>query len=208
MTGDKADLSALLPAPKPLKVLVLGSGGREHALALHLARSKRVAHVYCAPGNGGTAILDKARCSNLEVKVSASSHFQEITAWARENGIDLCVPGPEQPLVDGVEAAFKAVGIPVFGPSPLAAQMEGSKQFAKAFMDSHNIPTAAFQSFDASQVKECLAFVEQLGGASKIVLKASGLAAGKGVLLPESDEECKKGVQEILVDKCFGDAGG
>jgi phosphoribosylamine--glycine ligase/phosphoribosylformylglycinamidine cyclo-ligase len=117
------------------------------------------------------------------------------------------VPGPEQPLVDGVEGAFRAVGISVFGPSPAAAQMEGSKDFSKRFMDRHSIPTAQFQSFDASETKECLAYVKKLGGAKKIVLKASGLAAGKGVLLPESDTECERGVKEILVDKVFGEAG-
>jgi len=106
-----------------------------------------------------------------------------------------------------VEGAFRSSGIPVFGPSPIAAQMEGSKDFSKIFMDKHNIPTAAFQSFNASQVDQCMAFVKKLGGAQKIVLKASGLAAGKGVLLPENEAECEKGVKDILVEKVFGDAG-
>lgn len=121
--------------------------------------------------------------------------------------INLCVPGPEQPLVDGVEAAFRSVGIPVFGPSPIAAQMEGSKDFSKVFMARHKIPTAEFKSFNASQVSECLQYVKKLGGAKKIVLKASGLAAGKGVLLPENEAGCEKGVKDILVDKVFGEAG-
>lgn len=198
-------LESMLPSPAPLRVLILGSGGREHAIANHFLRSQRVEHVFCAPGNGGTATLGP-RCTNLD-SPKASGDFSEITAWAVQNGINLCFPGPEQPLVDGVELAFRKVGIPVFGPSPVAAQMEGSKTFAKAFMDKYNIPTAAFQSFDASQVDECLAYIQKLGGAQQVVLKASGLAAGKGVLLPESDAEAREGVEDILVKKVFGDAG-
>ncbi|EST06738.1 Phosphoribosylglycinamide synthetase, ATP-grasp (A) domain protein [Kalmanozyma brasiliensis GHG001] len=198
-------LESMIPSPAPLRVLILGSGGREHAIANHFLRSPRVEHVFCAPGNGGTATLD-SRCTNLD-SPKASGDFTEITTWAVQNGINLCFPGPEQPLVDGVELAFRKVGIPVFGPSPVAAQMEGSKTFAKAFMDKYNIPTAAAQSFDASQVQECLEYIQKLGGAQQIVLKASGLAAGKGVLLPESDEEARQGVEDILVKKVFGDAG-
>ncbi|PWY97425.1 phosphoribosylamine--glycine ligase [Testicularia cyperi] len=205
--SSSAALDSMIPAPAPLRVLILGSGGREHAIANHFLRSARVKHVYCAPGNGGTATLGP-RCTNIDSpKVNASSHFAEIVAWAVDNNINLCFPGPEQPLVDGVELAFRKVGIPVFGPSPIAAQMEGSKTFAKAFMDKYSIPTAAFQSFDATQVDECLAFIQKLGGAQQVVLKASGLAAGKGVLLPESDQEAKQGVDDILVKKVFGDAG-
>ncbi|SOV01198.1 probable bifunctional purine biosynthetic protein ade1 [Ustilago sp. UG-2017a] len=198
-------LQSMLPSPAPLRLLILGSGGREHAIANHFLRSQRVEHVYCAPGNGGTATLGP-RCTNLD-SPKPSHDFSEITAWAVQNRINLCFPGPEQPLVDGVELAFRKVGIPVFGPSPVAAQMEGSKTFAKAFMDKYNIPTAAFQSFDASQVDECLAYIQKLGGAQQVVLKASGLAAGKGVLLPESDAEAHEGVEDILVNKVFGDAG-
>ncbi|SNX84215.1 probable bifunctional purine biosynthetic protein ade1 [Melanopsichium pennsylvanicum] len=198
-------LKSMLPQPAPLRVLILGSGGREHAIANHFLRSSRVEHVFCAPGNGGTATLGD-RCTNLD-SPKASGDFSDITAWAVQNRINLCFPGPEQPLVDGVELAFREVGIPVFGPSPVAAQMEGSKTFAKAFMDKYNIPTAAFQSFDASQVDECLTYIHKLGGAQQVVLKASGLAAGKGVLLPESDAEAREGVVDILVKKVFGDAG-
>lgn len=196
---------SMLPSPAPLRVLILGSGGREHAIANHFLRSPRVEHVFCAPGNGGTASLGP-KCTNID-SPKASGDFSQITAWAVQNDINLCFPGPEQPLVDGVELAFRKVGIPVFGPSPVAAQMEGSKTFAKAFMHKYNIPTAAFQSFDATQVQECLAYIQELGGAQHVVLKASGLAAGKGVLLPESDQEARVGVEDILVNKVFGDAG-
>lgn len=196
----------MLPEPQPLRILVLGSGGREHAIVVHLLKSKRVEQVFVAPGNGGTGTIDVKRCSNL-TDIKAGGDFKEIAQWAKSNNINLCVPGPEQPLVDGVEGAFREVGIPVFGPSPFAAQMEGSKDFAKSFMDRHNIPTAKYKSFNENQVNECLQFVKELGGAQKVVLKADGLAAGKGVLLPENDAECEQGIQEILVKKAFGDAG-
>ena len=188
-----------------LRALILGAGGREHALALHLLRSDRVEHVYVAPGNGGTAVMGD-RCSNV-TSPKASGDFSAIAQWAVENNVNLVVPGPEAPLVEGVEFAFRKVGIPVFGPSPVAAQMEGSKKFAKEFMDRHNIPTAAFRSFTASQVDECMRFIAELGGAKSVVLKASGLAGGKGVLLPETEEEAKEGVEDLLVKKVFGDAG-
>ncbi|WFD29394.1 hypothetical protein MSPP1_000403 [Malassezia sp. CBS 17886] len=187
-----------------MRVLILGAGGREHALALHLLRSDRVEHVFVAPGNGGTAVLD--RCTNV-AEPAAAGDFAAIAQWARDNRITLCVPGPEAPLVEGVEHAFRMVGIPVFGPSRAAAQMEGSKAFAKAFMDRHNIPTAAFRTFDAAHVDACLAYIRALGGATNVVLKASGLAGGKGVLLPETDAEAEQGVCDLLVAKVFGDAG-
>ncbi|WFD02625.1 hypothetical protein MOBT1_001306 [Malassezia obtusa] len=188
-----------------IRALILGAGGREHALALHLLRSDRVDHVFVAPGNGGTSVLGD-RCSNV-TSPKASGDFAAIAQWAVENRVNLVVPGPEAPLVAGVEAAFRKVGIPVFGPSPVAAQMEGSKKFAKEFMDRHQIPTAAFRTFTASQIDECMRFIDELGGGRHVVLKASGLAGGKGVLLPESDEEAKQGVEDLLVHKVFGDAG-
>ncbi|WFD36327.1 hypothetical protein MCUN1_003206 [Malassezia cuniculi] len=188
-----------------IRALILGSGGREHALAFHLLRAERIEHVYVAPGNGGTATLGD-RCTNV-TSPKASGDFSEIVQWAVEKRINLVIPGPEAPLVAGVELAFRRVGIPVFGPSPEAAQMEGSKQFAKEFMERHNIPTAAFRVFTASQVDECLAYISELGGARAVVLKASGLAGGKGVLLPETDEEAKQGVHDMLVDRVYGDAG-
>ncbi|KDN37939.1 putative bifunctional purine ade1 [Tilletiaria anomala UBC 951] len=211
MAGADA-FTQMLPKPQPVRVLLLGSGGREHAIAVHLLRSPLVEHVYVAPGNGGTdesvAGRSNVRCTNLtDVKVKGKD-FSEITEWAVKNGISLVVPGPEQPLVDGAEKAFKKVGIPCFGPTPLAAQMEGSKTFSKHFMSRHSIPTARYSSFTASQIDECLAYIKELGGAKSVVLKASGLAAGKGVLLPESEAEAQEGVEDILVRKVFGEEAG
>lgn len=187
-----------------IRALVLGSGGREHALALHLLRSERVEHVYVAPGNGGTSTLGQ-RCTN--VTLSQANGFSEMAQWATEHKINLVVPGPEAPLVVGVETAFRQVGIPVFGPSQAAAQLEGSKAYAKDFMARHHIPTAAYRTFHANEVNECFAYIETLGGARAVVLKADGLAGGKGVLLPESDEEAREGVEDLLVRRVFGSAG-
>ncbi|WFD25503.1 hypothetical protein MNAN1_000463 [Malassezia nana] len=187
-----------------IRALVLGSGGREHALALHLLRSERVEHVYVAPGNGGTSTLGQ-RCTN--VTLPSNDGFSAMAQWAKEHKINLVVPGPEAPLVAGVEGAFRQVGIPVFGPSQAAAQLEGSKAFAKDFMARHHIPTAAYRTFTANEVDECLKYIQELGGARAIVLKADGLAGGKGVLLPESDDEAREGVHDVLVRRVFGSAG-
>lgn len=188
-----------------IRALILGSGGREHALACHLLRAERVEHVFVAPGNGGTDTLGE-RCTSVSTP-KAGGDFSEIVRWAAEQRVNLVIPGPEAPLVAGVELAFRRVGIPVFGPSPEAAQMEGSKQFAKEFMARHNIPTAAFRTFTAPQVNECLAYIKELGGARGVVLKASGLAGGKGVLLPDTEEEAAQGVHDMLVGHVYGDAG-
>ncbi|KAI0322163.1 aminoimidazole ribonucleotide synthetase [Amylostereum chailletii] len=183
-----------------LRILILGSGGREHALAWKLQQSDLVSHIFVCPGNGGTDSGSKIK--NLTL---SSSGFAETVSWAVDNRIDLVVPGPEQPLVDGVESYFRKVGIPVFGPSQLAARMEGSKAFSKAFMDRHSIPTAAFRTFPASQFNEAVEYVKTCG--HPVVLKASGLAAGKGVLIPETTEEAIAGLKEIMVDNVFGSAG-
>ncbi|KAI0034139.1 phosphoribosylglycinamide synthetase [Vararia minispora EC-137] len=192
-----------------LQILVLGSGGREHALAWKLARSELVGHVFVCPGNGGTAsTVSKVTNVTLAGKVEG---FSEVVAWAVDNRIDLVVPGPEQPLVDGVEGYFRKVvtewpvGIPVFGPSALAARMEGSKAFSKAFMQRHAIPTAAFRVFAASEVEQAIEYVHSCG--HKVVIKASGLAAGKGVLIPDTTEEAIEGLKQVMVDSVFGDAG-
>ncbi|KAJ7040371.1 aminoimidazole ribonucleotide synthetase [Mycena alexandri] len=183
-----------------IRILLLGSGGREHALAWKLSHSPLVDHIFVCPGNGGTNQLPKT----TNVSTVSSSDFPALVAFALQNQLNLVVPGPEQPLVDGVETYFRKVGIPVFGPSALAARMEGSKKFSKDFMARQAIPTAKFKSFAASQFDEAVTYVKTCG--FKVVLKADGLAAGKGVLLPETTEEAIKGLKEILVDGVFGDA--
>ncbi|KAF8215967.1 bifunctional purine ADE1 [Mycena galopus ATCC 62051] len=184
-----------------IRILLLGAGGREHSLAWKLSQSPLVQHIFVCPGNGGTNHLPKT--TNIS-SVSAAD-FPALVAFASENQVNLLVPGPEQPLVDGVEAYFRKVGIPVFGPSALAARMEGSKAFSKAFMARHAIPTAQFKVFASSQFDDAVAYVKTCG--HPVVLKADGLAGGKGVLLPETTEDAIKGLREILVDGVFGSAG-
>ncbi|KAF7347630.1 Phosphoribosylformylglycinamidine cyclo-ligase [Mycena venus] len=184
-----------------IQILLLGGGGREHALAWKLSQSPLVEHIFVCPGNGGTNGLPKT----TNVSTVSSADFPALVAFALENQVNLLVPGPEQPLVDGVETYFRKVGIPVFGPTALAARMEGSKAFSKAFMARHAIPTAKFQVFSSSQFEDAVAYVKTCG--HPVVLKADGLAAGKGVLLPETTEEAIKGLHEILVDSVFGAAG-
>ncbi|OXG76857.1 phosphoribosylamine-glycine ligase [Cryptococcus neoformans A2-102-5] len=196
------------PQPKSdLSILLLGAGGREHALAFKLAQSSRVARIVVCPGNGGTALMG-GKVSNLALPWGAPPAFRSIVEWAQKENIDLVVPGPEQPLVDGVEGAFKKVGIPVFGPSPAAAMLEGSKSLSKEFMARHNIPTAAFRSFISTQYEDAVAYIKSKPFTSgRSVIKASGLAAGKGVLIPETDEEAFAALKSVMVDKEFGDAG-
>ncbi|KZV94156.1 phosphoribosylamine--glycine ligase [Exidia glandulosa HHB12029] len=182
-----------------LRVLVIGAGGREHALATKLAQSPRVSHIFVAPGNGGTT-FDKVRSVDI-----SGDNFPALVRFAVENDVDLVVPGPEQPLVDGVEQHFRKVGIPVFGPSAKAARMEGSKSFAKDFLKRHGIPTAAHKAFQASEYQQALDYVRSCG--HRVVLKASGLAAGKGVLVPETLAETEEGLKQIMVDNVFGSAG-
>ncbi|KAF9991641.1 Bifunctional purine biosynthetic protein ade1, partial [Entomortierella chlamydospora] len=181
-----------------LVVLLLGNGGREHTIAWKLAQSDRVERIFVAPGNGGTAFgLNKVQ--NVQIGVT---DFAALTKFAVENNVNFVIPGPEQPLVEGVTAVFQKIGIPVFGPSLKAARMEGSKTFSKDFMKKHNIPTAAYENFtDANAAKE---FIRKAD--FNVVLKASGLAAGKGVLIPLTKEEAYQGVDQILVDKVFGAA--
>ncbi|KAJ7246284.1 bifunctional purine ADE1 [Mycena haematopus] len=184
-----------------IRILLLGSGGREHALAWKLSQSPLVDHIFVCPGNGGTNQLPQT----TNVSSVSPADFPALVAFANENQVNLLVPGPEQPLVDGVESHFRKVGIPVFGPTALAARMEGSKAFSKAFMDRHAIPTAKFKVFSSSQFEDAVAYVKTCG--HPVVLKADGLAAGKGVLLPETTEEAVKGLHDILVDDVFGAAG-
>ncbi|KAH8119908.1 bifunctional purine ADE1 [Phellopilus nigrolimitatus] len=182
-------------------ILIVGSGGREHALAWKLSNSPIVDRIFVVPGNGGTAQLEKT----TNVDVPSSPDFAALVAFAVQNNVTLVVPGPEQPLVDGIETAFRKVGIPVFGPSARAARMEGSKAFSKDFMARHNIPTAKYRIFTASQFSEAVEYVKTCG--FQTVLKASGLAAGKGVLIPETIDDAVAGLRDIMVSNVFGEAG-
>lgn len=180
-----------------MNILLIGSGGREHALAWKLAQSSRVQRIFVAPGNGGTATAEK--CQNVPI---SADNLPELRQFAQENAVELTVAGPEAPLVAGVVDFFAAEGLPVFGPSQAAAQLEGSKAFSKEFMQRHRIPTGwarAFTNFD-----EAADFVRGLEALP--VLKASGLAAGKGVLLPESWDEAVADLREMLVEGRFGPA--
>ncbi len=179
-----------------MKVLVVGSGGREHALAWKLAQSPKVQVVYVAPGNGGTA-LDK-RLQNVPVTDPAA-----LADFARQESVHFTVVGPEAPLAAGIVDVFRAQGLRIFGPSKAAAQLESSKDFAKAFMHRHQIPTAAYQTFaDAGQAH---AYIDAQG--APIVIKADGLAAGKGVVVATTLEEAHAAVDMMLADNKLGDAG-
>ncbi|KAJ2644343.1 Bifunctional purine biosynthetic protein ade1, partial [Coemansia sp. RSA 1287] len=186
-------------AETSLNVLVIGGGGREHALAWALAKSERVGKVYVAPGNGGTS---GGKIENVAIGHSASD-FSKLVEFAQTQSVGLVVPGPEQPLVDGISDAFKKVGIPTFGPSARAARIEGSKAFSKDFMKKHGIPTAAYGNF--TDYNEACEFVKN--ATFDVVIKASGLAAGKGVLMPTTKEEALEALKSVMVDREFGDAG-
>lgn len=176
-----------------MKLLLIGSGGREHALAWKLAQSEKIEHIYVAPGNGGTATSPK--CSNIE--------DTNYLKFAQDKSIDLIVVGPEIPLAEGIVDAFQAKGFKIWGPSKAAAQLEASKAFSKDFMQRHNIPTANFESF--SDYDEALVYLEKQEG--QVVIKASGLAAGKGVILPENIDEARAALKELMLDKVFASAG-
>jgi len=179
-----------------MKLLVIGSGGREHALAWRLAKSPRIQKVYVAPGNAGTA-----RENGLEnVSITA---VDELVAFAEREQIFLTVVGPEAPLAAGVVNAFRAKNLPIFGPTREAAQLESSKDFAKRFMQRHNIPTAAFATF--GNAEEAHAYVDAHG--APIVIKADGLAAGKGVVVAMDSAEAHTAIDMMLTDNRMGDAG-
>lgn len=179
-----------------MKVLIVGSGGREHAIAWKVAQSPRVDEIYCAPGNAG--IAQYATCVPI-----AAMDFDALVAFAKEQQIDLTVVGMDDPLVGGIVDAFEAEGLRVFGPRKNAAILEGSKAFSKDLMKKYNIPTAAYENFTDAQA--ALAYLET--AKFPIVLKADGLALGKGVLICNTLEEAKAGVQEIMLDQKFGTAG-
>jgi len=181
-----------------MKVLIIGSGGREHALASHVAKSPQVETVYVAPGNAGTA-LEK----NVENISLGSDDIDALLSFALEKQIGLTIVGPEAPLVAGAVDRFTTAGLRCFGPTAAAAQLEGSKVFAKDFMARHGIPTAAYGSF--SDIDEAVAFINQHG--APIVVKADGLAAGKGVIIAQTNEEAEVAVKDMLVGNAFGEAG-
>lgn len=183
-----------------MKILLLGSGGREHALAWKIAQSEKVENLFIAPGNAGTAGVGK----NVAIK---ADDFESLKQFVADNGVDMVVVGPEDPLVKGIYDDFKAdertAGVPVIGPSKAGAVLEGSKDFAKQFMKRHNIPTARYETFDGTTLDEGLKFLETLK--APYVLKADGLCAGKGVLILPTLDEAKKELREML-GGMFGNA--
>ncbi|MBD2858638.1 phosphoribosylamine--glycine ligase [Spongiibacter sp. KMU-158] len=181
-----------------MNVLIIGSGGREHALAWKAAQSANVDTVFVAPGNAGTA-LDSG-IENVEIGVG---DFEALANFAENNNVGLTIVGPEAPLVDGVVDYFSERGLPCFGPSKGAAQLEGSKAFTKDFLARQNIPTADYQNF--TELEPALAYLREKG--APIVVKADGLAAGKGVIVAETLEQAEEAVRDMLSGNAFGDAG-
>ncbi|WP_095496997.1 phosphoribosylamine--glycine ligase [Paraferrimonas haliotis] len=181
-----------------MKVLVIGGGGREHALAWKAAQNPKVDTVFVAPGNAGTATEPKLE--NVDIDVCDIDQLQD---FAQENGVELTIVGPEAPLVEGVVDAFMEVGQTIFGPSQAAAQLEGSKAFSKDFLARHKIPTAAYGNF--TEIEAAKDYVRQQG--CPIVIKADGLAAGKGVIIAENEAQAFAAIDDMLADNKFGDAG-
>lgn len=181
-----------------MQVLIIGNGGREHALAWKAAQSQLVSSVFVAPGNPGTASEDKIKNVNIGV-----TDVDALVSFAKENNIDLTIVGPEAPLVIGVVDAFQAANLRIFGPSKNAAQLEGSKSFTKDFLARHNIPTAKYEVF--TETDKALEYLDKVG--APIVIKADGLAAGKGVIVAMNLDEAKDAVKDMLSGNAFGDAG-
>lgn len=179
-----------------MKVLIVGSGGREHAIAYSVAKSERVSEIYCAPGNAG--IAEYAQCVEI-----GAMEFEKLVTFAIEKEIDLCIVGMDDPLVGGLVDEMEKAGIRTFGPRKNAAILEGSKAFSKNLMKKYHIPTAAYENF--TDPEKALAYLET--AKFPIVLKADGLALGKGVLICQNLEEAKEGVKTIMLDKKFGTAG-
>ena len=179
-----------------MKVLVTGGGGREHALVWKISQSPKVEKVYCAPGNAGIADM-------AEIVDISASDIDGLARFAEREGIDLTVVGPEVPLTMGIVDLFEKKGLKIFGPSKAAAEMEGSKAFSKTIMKKYNVPTAAYETF--TSLDEAFAYIDKLG--APIVIKADGLAAGKGVTVAQTVEEAKDAVRQMMEDKSFGCAG-
>jgi phosphoribosylamine--glycine ligase len=181
-----------------MKILIIGSGGREHALAWKAAQSDKVTKVFVAPGNAGTA--QEAKLENVPIK---ADNVSALVNFAQDNAIDLTIVGPEAPLVSGIVDEFQQVGLRCFGPSKAAAQLEGSKAFTKDFLSRHQIPTAAYANF--TDIEKAIAYIREVG--APIVVKADGLAAGKGVILAQTEEEAITAVRNMLAGNAFGEAG-
>lgn len=179
-----------------MKVLIVGGGGREHAIALSVSKSSRVEKIYCAPGNAG--IAEYAECVPI-----GAMEFDKLVAFAVEQAIDFAIVAPDDPLVGGLVDLMEAAGIRTFGPRKNAAILEGSKAFSKDLMKKNNIPTAGYENFDSTEA--ALAYLET--AKYPLVLKADGLALGKGVLICNSQEDAKAGIRTIMIDKQFGDSG-
>lgn len=179
-----------------MKILIVGSGGREHAIAAAAARSPKAEKIYCAPGNAGIAAL--AECVPIKV-----NEFEKIASFAKEKAVDLVIVGPDDPLAEGLVDVLEEAGLRAFGPRKNAAILEGSKAFSKDLMKKYNIPTAAYETFDNAE--DALEYLK--GVDYPIVLKADGLALGKGVLICRDREEAEEGVRSIMLDKKFGSAG-
>ncbi|MCG8535671.1 MAG: phosphoribosylamine--glycine ligase, partial [Pseudomonadales bacterium] len=181
-----------------MNVLIIGGGGREHALAWKAAQSSKVETVYVAPGNAGTHLEPKLE--NVDIDVLA---IDKLVEFAKNNQVGLTIVGPEAPLVAGVVDAFRAANLKCFGPTKGAAQLEGSKAFTKDFLARHNIPTAAYGNF--TEIDEAVAYVKEQG--APIVVKADGLAAGKGVILAQTEAEAIAAIEDMLAGNKFGEAG-
>ena len=181
-----------------MKVLIVGNGGREHALAWRAAQSPLADVVYVAPGNPGTKLEHKIENVNIDV-----NDINALVEFAQKAAVDLTIVGPEAPLVAGIVDAFKAAKLRIFGPSKEAAQLEGSKSFTKDFLKRHNIPTAAYEVF--TDVDSAIAYIKAQG--APIVIKADGLAAGKGVVVAMTEDEAIAAVKSMLEDNAFGNAG-
>ncbi len=181
-----------------MRILVIGSGGREHAISWFLTRSAEAVEIFIAPGNAGTAELG----TNVDID---AGDIDALLDFARSNEIDLTIVGPEKPLVRGIVDRFEKHGVPIVGPSAAAARLEGSKAFSKTFMARHGIPTAAHRTFEEDQVDEALAHVDEVG--APVVVKASGLAAGKGAIVCDTKQDARDAVTRILRNREFGAAG-
>ncbi|MGL4772985.1 MAG: phosphoribosylamine--glycine ligase [Clostridium sp.] len=179
-----------------MKLLLIGSGGREHAIAWKMAKSKKVSKIFVAPGNGGTSILDK--CENVEI-----TDIKELVTFAKENSIDMTVVGPEEPLTKGIVDEFKKEGLRIFGPDKRGAMLEGSKAFSKDFMKKYGVKTAQYEVF--TDIEKAKLYLEEC--IYPTVIKADGLAAGKGVIICENKEEALNGLNSLMVEDVFNGAG-